>query len=352
MAGEKPVKAKRLTEMSHCAGCAAKLKAGDLARVLGGLKTAAPPQALVGFTTSDDAAVYQLAPGLAVVETVDFFPPIVDDPFQFGAIAAANALSDIWAMGAKPLFALNLVCFPDELPLKVLQKILAGGQSKADEAGIPILGGHSIRDPEPKYGMAVTGVVHPKKVFTNAGAKPGDVLILTKPVGTGIATTAIKRGLASKSLQKRVTAQMATLNKAAGEVFASGAFKVHALTDVTGYGLLGHLLEMMTGAKTKALLDLERIPLIAEVPALAEGGVVPGGTKTNLAHVKSKVRFPEGLPEHIQWLLADAQTNGGLLASVPARHALKAVQALEKAGVDASLIGEVQAGRPGIDVVG
>ncbi|RYZ34007.1 MAG: selenide, water dikinase SelD [Myxococcaceae bacterium] len=286
MAGEKPVKARRLTEMSHCAGCAAKLKAGDLARVLGGLKTAAPPQALVGFTTSDDAAVYQLAPGLAVVETVDFFPPLVDDPFQFGAIAAANSLSDIWAMGGKPLFALNLVCFPEELPLKVLQKILAGGQSKADEAGIPILGGHSIRDPEPKYGMAVT------------------------------------------------------------------AFKVNALTDVTGFGLLGHLLEMMTGSKTKAALDLERIPLIAEVPGLAEDGVVPGGTKTNLAHVKPKVRFPEGLPEHIQWLLADAQTNGGLLASVPARHALNAVQALEKAGVDAALIGEVQAGRPGIDVVG
>ncbi len=352
MAGGKPVKARRLTEMSHCAGCAAKLKAGDLAKVLGGLKGASHPRALVGFHTNDDAAVYQVAPGMAVVETVDFFPPLVDDPFQFGAIAAANALSDIWAMGAKPLFALNLVCFPDELPLKTLQKILAGGQSKADEAGIPILGGHSIRDPEPKFGMAVTGVVHPKKVLTNAGAKPGDVLLLTKPVGTGIATTAIKRGLASKQLTKRVTAQMATLNKAAGEVFASGAFKVNALTDVTGFGLLGHLLEMMNGAKTRAALDLERIPLIAEVPALAEAGVIPGGTKTNLAHVKKHVTFPEGLPEHIQWLLADAQTNGGLLASVPARHALKAVQALEKAGVDAALLGEVQAGRPGIDVIG
>ncbi|RKH65998.1 selenide, water dikinase SelD [Corallococcus sp. AB049A] len=354
MAGAKPAAPKkRLTEMSHCAGCAAKLKAGDLATVLGGLKGAAShPRALVGFNTNDDAAVYQVAPGMAVVETVDFFPPLVDDPFQFGAIAAANALSDIWAMGAKPLFALNLVCFPDELPLKTLQKILAGGQSKADEAGIPILGGHSIRDPEPKFGMAVTGVVHPKKVLTNAGAKPGDVLLLTKPVGTGIAATAIKRGLASKQLTRRVTAQMATLNKAAGEVFASGAFKVHALTDVTGFGLLGHLLEMMNGAKTRAAIDLERIPLIAEVPALAEAGVIPGGTKTNLAHVKKQVTFPEGLPEHIQWLLADAQTNGGLLASVPARHALKAIQALEKAGVDAALIGEVQAGRPGIDVIG
>ncbi len=306
----------------------------------------------MGFATNDDAAVYRLTPGLAVVETVDFFPPVVDDPFQFGAIAAANALSDIYAMGARPLFALNLVGFPKELPLTILEKILAGGQSKADEAGIPILGGHSVQDPEPKYGMAVTGVVHPKKVLTNAGAKPGDVLILTKPLGSGIATTAIKRGVASKALTKRVVAVMSGLNRAAGEVFASGKFKVHALTDVTGFGLLGHLLEMMTGAKAKALLALERIPIIQEVPALAAQGVVPGGTKANLTHVSKRVRFPEGLPDDIRWVLADAQTNGGLLASVPARDARKALIALEKAGVDAALIGEVARGRPGIDVVG
>lgn len=306
----------------------------------------------MGFATNDDAAVYRLAPGLAVVETVDFFPPVVDDPFQFGAIAAANALSDIYAMGARPLFALNLVGFPKELPLTILGKILAGGQAKADEAGIPILGGHSVQDPEPKYGMAVTGVVHPKKVLTNAGAKPGDVLILTKPLGSGIATTAIKRGVASKALTKRVVAVMSALNRASGEVFASGKFKVNALTDVTGFGLLGHLLEMMTGAKTKALLALERIPIIQEVPALAAQGVVPGGTKANLTHVGKRVRFPEGLPDDIRWVLADAQTNGGLLASVPARDARKALIALEKAGVDAALIGEVARGRPGIDVVG
>lgn len=316
------------------------------------MKTAKDTQALVGFSTNDDAAVYRVAPGLAVVETVDFFPPVVDDPFQFGAIAAANALSDIYAMGARPLFALNLVGFPRELGMKVLSKILAGGQSKADEAGIPILGGHSVQDPEPKYGMAVTGVVHPKKVLTNAGAKPGDVLILTKPLGSGIATTAIKRGVASKQLTKRVVAVMSELNKSAGEVFASGKFKVNALTDVTGFGLLGHLLEMMTGAKARALLDLERIPILSEVPALAQQGVVPGGTKANLVHVGKKVVFPEGLPEDIQWVLADAQTNGGLLASVPARDAMKAFKALEKAGVDAHFIGEVQRGRPGIEVVG
>lgn len=310
------------------------------------------PQALVGFSTNDDAAVYRLTSDLAVVETVDFFPPVVDDPFQFGAIAAANALSDIYAMGARPIFALNLVGFPKELPLSTLSKILAGGQSKAEEAGIPILGGHSVQDPEPKYGMAVTGVVHPKKVLSNAGARPGDVLLLTKPLGSGIATTAIKRGVASKALTKRVIAVMATLNRAAGEVFASGKFKVNALTDVTGFGLLGHLLEMMKGAKTRGRLALERIPIIQDVPMLAEQGVVPGGSKANLAHFSKHVRFPKGLPEHIQWVLADAQTNGGLLASVPARDVRKALAALDKARVDTAIIGEVAAGRPGVDVVG
>jgi selenide,water dikinase len=306
----------------------------------------------VGFNTNDDAAVYRVAPGLALVSTVDFFPPVVDDPYQFGAIAAANALSDIYAMGGKPLFALNLVGFPKDRPLDELSQILAGGQAKADEAGIPILGGHSVQDPEPKYGLAVTGQVHPKKVLTNAGAKPGDVLMLTKPLGSGIATTAIKRGLASEELTERVVALMSALNKKAGEVFASGKFKVNALTDVTGYGLLGHLLEMMTGAKAKAFLDLERIPIISEVPELARQGVVPGGTKSNLAHVGKKVRFPKGLPEDIQWVLADAQTNGGLLASVPARDAAKALRALDRAGVDVALIGEVGEGRTGIEVVG
>ncbi len=306
----------------------------------------------MGFTTNDDAAVYRLSADTAVVETVDFFPPVVDDPFQFGAIAAANALSDIYAMGARPLFALNLVGFPKDRPMEELSRILAGGQAKADEAGIPILGGHSVQDPEPKYGLAVTGQVHPKKVLTNAGAKPGDVLILTKPLGSGIATTAIKRGVASKELTARVVALMSELNKKAGEVFASGKFKVNALTDVTGYGLLGHLLEMMTGAKAKAFLDLERIPILSEVPGLAQQGVVPGGTKSNLAHVGKKVRFPKGLPEDIQWVLADAQTNGGLLASVPAKDVAKAYRALERAGVDVALIGEVGEGRPGIEVVG
>lgn len=306
----------------------------------------------MGFATSDDAAVYRLSSRLAVVETVDFFPPVVDDPFVFGQIAAANALSDIWAMGARPLFALNLVGFPAELPLSVLGKILAGGQKKAEEAGIPILGGHSVQDPEPKYGLAVTGVVHPGRVLTNAGARPGDALILTKPLGSGIATTAIKRGLADRALVRRVVGVMAALNQAAGEVLASRRFRVNALTDVTGFGLLGHLWEMMKGAKARAVIELSRIPLITGVADLAMREVVPGGTRANLAHVRRWVRFPAGLPEHVQWVLADAQTNGGLLASVPARSVGRALAALERAGVDGAVIGQVVSGRPGIEVRG
>ncbi len=341
----------RLTELASCAGCAAKLKANDLAQVLARLPAQRDANALVGFETSDDAAVYRLTPQMAVVETVDFFPPVVDDPYDFGRIAAANALSDIWAMGARPLFALNLVGFPEALPLAVLEAILAGGRDVAGQAGVPILGGHSIRDAEPKYGLAVTGLVHPKRVLKNAGARPGDVLLLTKPIGVGIATTAMKRSLANAALAKSAVAWMTTLNQAAGQVFASGKFQVNALTDVTGFGLLGHLLEMMTGSKTRAALYLERVPILQGVPALAEEGVVPGGTRSNLAHVSSKVVFPKALPEPIRWVLADAQTNGGLLAAVPARHAQMAVAMLSRAGVDAAAIGRVERGRPGIVVV-
>ena len=260
-------------------------------------------------------------------------------------------MSDIWAMGARALFALNLVAFPKELPTSILKEILAGGASKAMEAGIPILGGHSIQSPEPKYGMAVTGVVHPKKVLTNAGGKVGDVLVLTKPIGTGIATTALKRELASKALVKLVTAQMAALNKAAGEVFASGKFKVNALTDVTGFGLLGHLLEIARGARVRAVLELERVPLLPEIASLAEQGVVPGGTKTNLAHAQKGTVFPDGLPEAIKFVLADAQTNGGLLAAIPEKDLRKAMKALEKKGVEAWVIGHLVRGKAGVTVV-
>jgi selenide, water dikinase len=305
----------------------------------------------VGFATHDDAAVYRLSAREAVVSTVDFFPPVVDDPFAFGQIAAANALSDVWAMGARPLFALNLVAFPTQaLPTETLARILEGGQSKADEAGISILGGHSVDDPEPKYGMAVTGVVHPRRILTNAGGRAGDVLILTKPLGSGIATTAIKRGIASPELERNVIELMSRLNRAAGEVFASGKFPVHALTDVTGFGLLGHLTEMALGAKLRARLFLEQVPILAGVPALAEQGVVPGGTTANLEHFGAHVRFPDGLPDPVKRVLADAQTNGGLLAAVPRAAVQKAERALARARVDAAIIGELVRGAPGIDV--
>ena len=305
----------------------------------------------MGFAKSDDAAVYRLSAREAVVSTVDFFPPVVDDPFAFGEIAAANALSDIWAMGARPLFALNLVAFPTQaLPVETLGRILEGGQSKADEAGIPILGGHSVDDPEPKYGMAVTGLVHPRRILTNSGGRAGDVLILTKPLGSGIATTAIKRGIASPELERSVVKLMSRLNRAAGEVFASGKFPVHALTDVTGFGLLGHLTEMALGAKLRARLFLERVPILAGVPALAEQGVVPGGTTANLEHFARHVRFPDGLPLPIRHVLADAQTNGGLLAAVPRNALRRAERALDRTRIEAAIIGELVRGRPGIDV--
>jgi selenide, water dikinase len=316
------------------------------------LKTRKDARALVGFATHDDAAVYKLSATQAVVSTADFFPPVVDDPYAFGQIAAANALSDIWAMGARPLFALNLVAFPtQELGLEVLQAILQGGQSKADEAGIPVLGGHSVDDPEPKYGMAVTGVAHPRHILTNAGGRPGDALLLTKPIGSGIATTAIKRGLASPELTRRVTRLMAELNRRAGELFASRRFTIHALTDVTGFGLLGHLCELAFGARVRARLHLSHIPILQGVPELAAAGVVPAGSTANLEHFGAKVRFPKGLPRDIQLVLSDAQTNGGLLAALPEREAARAQRALQRLGVEAARIGELFAGRPGIDVV-
>ena len=346
------MKAAKLTSLSNCAGCAAKLRPDVLAQVLSRLPQLKPSKnVLVGFETSDDAAVYQLSRDLAVVSTVDFFPPVVDDPYAYGQIAAANAMSDIWAMGAKALFALNIVAFPKEQPLEVLEAILAGGADKAAEAGISVLGGHSVQSPEPKYGMAVTGVVHPRKILKNSGGKVGDWLILTKPLGTGIATTAIKQGLATKAMIKQVTAQMSQLNKAAGEVFASGAFAVNALTDVTGFGLLGHLLEMARGAVAAAVIELENLPILPGVPALAERGVVPGGTKTNLEHVKRFVALPQGLPVAIAHVLADAQTNGGLLAAVPDRHLDKALSKLSRARLDSWVIGRFIKGQPAIHVV-
>lgn len=318
--------------------------------MLRGVERSSDPRALVGHETHDDAAVYLLDENQAVVETVDFFTPVVDDPWTFGRIAGANAFSDIWAMGARPLFALNLVGFPvGKLPLEALTAILQGGADAAREAGAPILGGHSIDDPEPKYGMAVTGLVHPQRILRNVGARPGDVLLLTKPLGAGIVTTAIKRGTAPPALAERAIRVMAALNKVAGELLAqSGA--VHALTDVTGFGLLGHAWEMAQGSGVALQLRHGDVPVQEGVVALAAADVVPGGSKANLRWVEPHVRFAAGLGLAERLVLADAQTNGGLLAAVDPTCAEPLLEALRAAGVEAARIGEAVPGPPVIEV--
>ena len=314
------------------------------------LKPVHHPDVLVGHETRDDAAVFRLSADQAVIETVDFFTPVVDDPYWFGRIAAANAFSDVWAMGGRPIFALNLVGWPVKtLPMEMLGEVLRGGADTAAEAGAPVLGGHSIDDPEPKYGMAVTGLVHPARILRNVGARPGDRLLLTKPLGSGIATTAIKRGTASGALLDEVTRLMATLNRAAGEVLAaSGA--VHALTDVTGFGLLGHLWEMLEGSGVAARLQAERVPVLPGVIELALAGLVPGGSSANLAWVEPHLRYAPGVAVPAI-VLADAQTNGGLLAAVPADRVAGLVAELAEVGVVAAEVGEVQDGPPSLEVV-
>lgn len=286
--------------------------------------------------------MYRLSPTEAIVETVDFFTPVVDDPYWFGRIAAANAFSDVWAMGGRPIFALNLVAFPvNRLPMEILAEILRGGSETAALAGAPILGGHSIDDPEPKYGMAVTGLVHPDRILRNVGARPGDQLLLTKPLGSGILTTAIKRGTATPEQIAGVTAVMAELNRAAGEVLAaSGA--VSALTDVTGFGLLGHAWEMAEGSKVVLHLEAARVPLQPDALALAERDVVPGGSKANLAWIAPHVRFAAAVALPLRTVLADAQTNGGLLAAVRPERFPTVMRLLADQGVTARHVGEVR----------
>ncbi len=307
---------------------------------------------LVGYETSDDAAVYRLDDSRAIVQTIDFFTPVVDDPYWYGRISAANAFSDVWAMGGRALFAVNVVGWPvGKVPMEILGEVLRGGAEAARLAGAPILGGHSIDDPEPKYGLAVTGLVHPDRVLRNVGARPGDVLLLTKPIGSGIATTAIKRGIAPAALVDRIVEVMSELNRAAGEALVESG-EVHALTDVTGFGLLGHAWEMASGSGVGLRIRAGAVPVIDGVHALAAEGVVPGGTKANLSWVAPHVRFREGLPPTLPTVLADAQTNGGLLAAVEASRAESVLARLRAAGVDAAAIGDVVPGDPpAIEVV-
>ena len=264
----------------------------------------------------DDAAIFRLSNGKLILQTVDFFTPVVDNPYQFGQIAAANSLSDIYAMGGKPSFALNVVGFPiNDLPKSVLTEILQGGADKAEEAGIPIVGGHSIDDREPKFGLVVTGEIEEKDIWRNSGACIGDVLLLTKPLGTGIITTAIKRGLANKMVINDAVESMAMLNKDAAQLLKR--LNVNSVTDVTGYGLLGHLSEMCSSSQVSAIVDFQNLEFLNGTEKLAKSGIIPGGTKRNLKFIRNKVEFDSRLSETQRFLLSDAQTSGGLLVSLP-----------------------------------
>ncbi len=310
-----------LTSLSHGAGCGCKLPAAALAPLLHGLPQLTDPNVLVGFDTSDDAGVYRVREDLAIVTTADFFTPIVDDPYDFGRIAATNALSDIYAMGATPICALNLVAFSiDEIGGDVLAEILRGGAAAATEAQIAIVGGHSIDDPEPKYGMAVTGTVHPDQLLTNRGGRVGDALVLTKPLGAGAISTAIKRGLPAPLAA--AIAVMTTLNRDGSQ--AARHAGAHGMTDVTGFGLLGHLHELAQASGVAAELQAAAVPAIdgvLELLADPEQTAVAGGTRRNRSHAETFTRFDDAVPEARRWLTCDAMTSGGLLVAVDPQRA-------------------------------
>jgi selenide,water dikinase len=307
------------------------------------------PDLLVGTATSDDAGVFRIAPDLALVQTVDFFSPIVDDPFAFGAIAAANALSDVYAMGGEPRTALNIACFPQDVPGEVLADILRGGLAKCEEAGVVILGGHTVVDDEIKFGMAVTGVVHPDRILRNVGALSGDVLVLSKPLGTGIVGTAIKRGAGEPAEHETAIASMSALNAAAARVLRG--FRVHACTDVTGFSLLGHAYEMAHASAVRLVLRAEHLPILPGARALAAAGHVPGGCRRNRDWLADKVTHAPGLAADVVALAHDPQTSGGLLVAVAAADASRLLDALAAAGVHGVAVGTVEPRATGAWVV-
>ena len=317
--------------------------------MLGKLARQHDPNVLVGFDHADDAGVYQLSPDQALVQTVDFFTPIVDDPYTFGQIAATNSLSDVYAMGGRPLTALALVCFPDKADLEILERILAGGLSKMMEAECTVIGGHSIRDEETKFGYSVTGVIHPRKVLQNSGAKPGDKLILTKAIGTGVISTAIKKEKANQPWIEAAIASMTTLNKKAAEVIANVAngqrpttddgFAVHSMTDITGFGLIGHAREILLASDVSMTIHAGRIPILEGALDCIHAGHIPGGLNNNRAFAECIVEYDADVPEDLRTILYDPQTAGGLLICTSAGEAL--TQALNRLGVPAVQIGEV-----------
>jgi selenide,water dikinase len=331
----------RLTQFAHGGGCACKIPPGELEEMVRGLTGIADADVLVGLDDGDDAAAVQITDGLAVLATADFFTPVVDDAYDWGRIAAANGLSDIYAMGGRPLTALNIIGFPEDLVRpRVVSSILRGGLAKAAEVGCVIIGGHSIRNPEPIYGLAVTGLVDVRRVTTNANARPGDALVLTKPLGTGIATTAIKRGMASRALEKNVIALMSQINTVGAELAELGL--VRAATDITGYGLIGHLISLCRASGVSADIDPAAVPIISyEIHELVKLGCVPQGTQDNLNATTVLVDWAQ-TDETCQILLTDAQTSGGLLLCVAEANLKEALRVLRKAGThSAALIGRI-----------
>jgi selenide,water dikinase len=319
--------------------------------VLGRLARQQDANVLVGFDTADDAGVYQLTPELALVQTIDFFTPIVDDPYTFGQIAAVNSLSDVYAMGGRPISSLAMVCFPDKADVDILERILAGGLSKMMEAGCTVIGGHSVRDPETKFGYSVTGTIDPRRIFANSAAQAGDALVFTKGLGTGVIGTAIKRQQAESAWIDAATLSMTTLNKVASEI--AQRFNVHGMTDVTGFGLIGHSREMALGSKVGIRITAANVPLIDGAMTCVDRGFVPGGLTANRDFAECLVTYADTVPANLRTLLYDPQTAGGLLISLPADEAPQLVTELHAAGIsEASQIGEVMAAeKPSIEVL-
>ncbi len=330
----------KLTKLASCAGCGAKVGAGTLSRLLEGFKTHTDERLLVGYDKSDDASVYLLDEERALIQTTDFFPPIVDDPFLYGQIAAANALSDVYAMGGEPKLCLNIMCVSDSMDKESIQEILRGGYDKAYEAGAIITGGHTIHGAEPIYGLAVSGFVHPKRIWTNSGARPGDVLILTKPLGVGIITTAAKAELAEPALMRRIYRQLSTLNREARDILTN--FHVHSCTDVTGFALLGHSFEMAQGSDVTLRLSAAQILYHPEAMHFAELGLIPAGAYRNREYAESGVNVVGSVSRAMQDILYDPQTSGGLLVAVPETEAAACLAALQEKIPGAAIIGTAE----------
>ncbi len=339
-----------LTELTTCGGCAAKLGADLLAQALSGLGAeVAPPELIAGLDPPDDAAAWLVAPDLAIIGTLDFFPPIVDDPFTFGEIAAANALSDVFAMGGRVLFALSIAAFPEELPTETLGAVFTGASAKVREAGGVLAGGHTIRDPEPKYGLAVTGAGHPDRLLRKGAARPGDVLVLTKRLGTGLLVSGRRQGRTAAADFVAAIDQMRTLNRAASEVLVGAG--VRAATDVTGFGLLGHGLEMARGSGTRFVFDAAAMPLLDGALDLARAGVETGGAAHNRRFVTEVLTVGDGVPPELVTLAHDPQTSGGLLAAIGPDRVVEVETGLDSAGVPHWRVGLVEAATvPGVDL--